>query len=95
MSSDMLYKVMAADPCGDPVRRLILIGIADSAPSDGRGEASLEALERISECSQEQLLGHLDELQRMGVLRWAMHPENPGAMIFIVDRDHEIFRRAK
>lgn len=95
MSSDVMLRVMDAKAIGDPVRKLILLAIADCAPPDGRGEAATEHLQDFAEIDSDTLRKHLVFLRDEGVMIWMPHPEDDDAIVFQLRFDHPIWRRSK
>jgi hypothetical protein len=95
MSSDVLLRVMDAVAIGDPVRKLILLAIADCTPPDGRGEACTKHLQAFAEIDRYTLEEHLAYLRDEGVMIWMDHPEDRDAIVFKLRFDHPIWRRAK
>jgi hypothetical protein len=95
MSSEALCRIMDAEEVGSATRRLILIGLADSAAPDGRGEAALVDLARLGECDSGRVLDELEGLRTMDALVWMKHPEEAGHIVFGFRFAHEIYRRAK
>lgn len=95
MSSDALCRIMDAEAVGSPLRRLILIGLADSAAPDGRGEAAIADLQRLGECSEERVISELEMLRTNEALVWMKHPEEEGAIVFAFRFSHPMYRRPK